>query len=69
MQCRPDPKTAEACCRLAELARVPLLGIGLAEDTYGQAIFQSVDLYPDLQLGGDAMIDHLVSLAAHGAPA
>ncbi|MBD0692922.1 hypothetical protein [Streptomyces sp. CBMA123] len=56
----PVPGDEEGYVRLARLAEADLLGIALQHDGRRPAAFAGATPMPDLRLGGDAFLDHLL---------
>lgn len=59
-----SPRAATAVSQLAGLADVELLAVRVATTGDGAVWFEAADLYPDLRLGGDELLDHLAALTA-----
>jgi hypothetical protein len=60
--------TADAARRLTKLAGVELLGLQLTMTDRGEAWFHAADLYPDLSIGRDPLLDHLEALLSTRVP-
>jgi hypothetical protein len=55
------PAIEEACCRLARLAGVGILGVDLAQASNGDLYFAAASPTPDLRLGGASLLDTLAA--------
>lgn len=56
----------EGCQRLAELAKTELLGVEFAQGPAGPWTFVGATTFPDLRLGGQALLDVLLSVLKGG---
>jgi hypothetical protein len=51
----------EGCLRLAELSQTPLLGVEFVRDKSNSLVFAGATNLPDLQLGGEKLLDALAA--------
>jgi len=59
----PAPSSiCEGCQRLAEFARTELIGIEFTDGPTGPWTFAGATAFPDLRIGGEALLDMLISV-------
>jgi hypothetical protein len=56
-----------SCLELARLSGAALLGVGFAAESAGRLTFAGATPFPDLRLGGNALLDALAAALLNGS--